>query len=210
MARDDRFKKYQAAGAELLEDARARAEEFVRELAKLSDTTQKQAQEVVDELVGGSRKGTEHLFGFITNEVATQLAQLGLTSRADLEALVCRLMGRVAPTESAPATDSAPATEGADPTAAPAATKVPGQKAAPATKKTAPATKKARAAKAPAAKATAKKAPATKAPAAKATAATKVTAKKAPATKAAAATKATANKAPAKKAAAAKKGAGGA
>src|SRR5438132_1320339 len=59
MPRDDRFKRYQEAGADFLETARTRAEEFLRELAKLGDSSQKQAQVTVDDLVEGGRKGTE-------------------------------------------------------------------------------------------------------------------------------------------------------
>ena len=61
MARDDMFKKYQEAGADFLEEARTRAEEFLRELAKASGATQKQAQDAFDEMFEGSRKGTEQM-----------------------------------------------------------------------------------------------------------------------------------------------------
>ena len=61
MARDDLFKKYQEAGAEFLEAARTRAEEFLRSLAQMGDSTQKQAQDAVDDLVEGGRKGTEQI-----------------------------------------------------------------------------------------------------------------------------------------------------
>ena len=91
---DDRFKKYQTAGAEFLEEARLRAEEFLRELAKLGETTQKSAQDAVDDLVEGSRKGTEQILAFISKEITVQLSQLGLTSREDLEALIRRVTGQ--------------------------------------------------------------------------------------------------------------------
>jgi polyhydroxyalkanoate synthesis regulator phasin len=135
MVRDDRFKKYQEAGADFLEGARSRAEEFLEELAKVGDTTQKQAHGALDELVEGSRKGTEQLLASIRKEVTSQLALLGIATKDDLAALERRLTGR-----------AGPATRGAG---------SPAKKAAPAQKAAA---KKAAAKKAPAQKAPAKKA----------------------------------------------------
>jgi polyhydroxyalkanoate synthesis regulator phasin len=151
MAPDERFKKYQEAGADFLDTARARAEEFLRELAKVGDTTQRQAQETVDEMFEGSRRGSEQLFGTIRREIMAQLSALGIATQADLAELERRLTGRVAGTKKA----------------APAGS--PGSKA---TEKKAPAQKaaahKAATNKAPAKKAAAKKAPAKKAAAHKA------------------------------------------
>jgi polyhydroxyalkanoate synthesis regulator phasin len=141
MVRDDRFKRYQEAGADFLEVARRRAEEFLEDLAKAGDTTQKQAQGALDEVVEGSRKGTEQLLTSIRKEITSQLALLGIATRDDLAALERRLTGQVAP-----------ATGGAG---------SPAQKA--------PA-KKAPAKKAPAKKAAAEKVPAQKTPAKKAAA----------------------------------------
>ena len=74
MPRDDRFKKYQEAGADFLEMARTRAEEFLSELAKLGDSTQKQAQDAFEEMVEGSRRGTEQIVNTIRAEIASQLS----------------------------------------------------------------------------------------------------------------------------------------
>jgi polyhydroxyalkanoate synthesis regulator phasin len=93
MVRDDRFKRYQDAGAEFLEAARARAEEFLRELAQMGDSTQKQAQDAVDDMVEGGRKGTEQILTSIRREIRAQLSQLGLATKDDLVALEDRLAG---------------------------------------------------------------------------------------------------------------------
>lgn len=93
MARDDRFRKYQEAGADFLETARARAEEFLRELSKAGDSTQRQGKDALDDLVEGSRRGTEHLIGSIRDEVRSQLSLLGLATKEDLAALERRLAG---------------------------------------------------------------------------------------------------------------------
>jgi polyhydroxyalkanoate synthesis regulator phasin len=103
MPRDERFKKYQEAGADFLETARIRAEEFLRELAKASDTTQKQGRDTLDELMEGSRRGTEQFVSSIRKEITTQLSALGIATHDDLKALERRLTGKVAAQKSAPA-----------------------------------------------------------------------------------------------------------
>lgn len=93
MARDDRFKKYQEAGADFLETARVRAEEFLRELSKVSGSTQRQGRDALDDLVDESRKGTEQVIASIRNEIRSQLSLLGLATKEDLAALERRLGG---------------------------------------------------------------------------------------------------------------------
>lgn len=102
MPRDERFKKYQEAGADFLETARARAEEFLRELSKATDTTQKQGRDTLDDLVEGSRKGTEQFIGSIRKEITSQLSALGIATKSDLAALERRLTGKVAAQKSSP------------------------------------------------------------------------------------------------------------
>ena len=135
MARDDRLKKVQGAGADFLDTARARAEEFLKELAKATGDTQGRAQGALDDLVVGGRKSTEQFVSTIRKEVQNQLGALGLATKADLAALERKLTGK------------APAATAAKAPAAKAATT----------------TAKAPAKKAPAKKAPAKKAPAKKA-----------------------------------------------
>jgi polyhydroxyalkanoate synthesis regulator phasin len=93
MPRDDRFKKYQEAGADFLETARARAEEFLRELSKVGESTQKQGRGALDDLVDESRKGTEQVIASIRSEIRSQLSLLGLATKEDLAALERRLAG---------------------------------------------------------------------------------------------------------------------
>jgi polyhydroxyalkanoate synthesis regulator phasin len=151
MPRDDRFKRYQEAGADFLETARTRAEEFLRELAKLGDSSQKQAQGTVDDLVEGGRKGTEQILATIRREITAQLSQLGLATKQDLEDLERRLTAANAPV---PGPEPTPGGMSADLAQKVTATKATTKKAAPA--------------KSPAEKAAAKKAPAKKAAAKKA------------------------------------------
>jgi polyhydroxyalkanoate synthesis regulator phasin len=156
MPRDDRFKRYQEAGADFLETARTRAEEFLRELAKLGDSSQKQAQVTVDDLVEGGRKGTEQILATIRGEITAQLSQLGLATKKDLEDLERRLTVAQAPV---PAPEPTPGGMTADLGRKATATKATAKKAAPT--------------RSPAEKAAAKKAPAKKVPAKKAAAAKK-------------------------------------
>jgi polyhydroxyalkanoate synthesis regulator phasin len=93
MASDPRFKKVQEAGADFLETARQRAEDFLRELSKAGDSTQERAHGAVDEVLEGSRKGTEQLVGSIRREISTQLGLLGLATKADLADLEARVTG---------------------------------------------------------------------------------------------------------------------
>jgi polyhydroxyalkanoate synthesis regulator phasin len=93
MARDDRFRKYQEAGADFLETARARAEDFLRELSKVGEGTQSQGKDALEDLLEGSRKGTERLIGSIRDEIRSQLSLLGLATKEDLASLERRLGG---------------------------------------------------------------------------------------------------------------------
>jgi polyhydroxyalkanoate synthesis regulator phasin len=94
MPRDDRFRRVQEAGADFLETARARAEEFLRELSRAGEDTSGRAQGALDEIIGESRKGTEHLVNSIRKEISTQLGMLGLATKEDLAALERRLTGK--------------------------------------------------------------------------------------------------------------------
>jgi len=107
MARDDRFRKYQEAGADFLETARARAEDFLRELSKAGGSTQKQGKDALDDLLEGSRKGTEQLIGSIRDEIRSQLSLLGLATKEDLASLERRLGGSGAASKSTGASKSA-------------------------------------------------------------------------------------------------------
>lgn len=145
MARDERFKKYQEAGADFLETARVRAEEFLRELSKATDSTSKQGRDTIDDLMEGSRKGTEQFIASIRKEITSQLSALGLATKDDLAALERRLGGKAGAQKSAPSKTAAASKKAT---------------------KTSSATKKAAS---PAGKATAKKASAGKSTAAKKT-----------------------------------------
>lgn len=103
MARDERLKKVQDAGADFIETARTKAEEFLQELSRAGGDTQGRAQGAIDDLIESGRKGTEGLAAAIRREIQNQLAGLGLATRADLAALERRLIGREAATAAGPA-----------------------------------------------------------------------------------------------------------
>ena len=111
---DDRFKKYQEAGVDFLETARARAEEFLRELSKAGESTQRQGRDTLDDLLEGSRKGTEQMrkgteqmLDSVRKEVRAQLSLLGLATKEDLAALERRLRSGAPAAKAAPARKAA-------------------------------------------------------------------------------------------------------
>jgi hypothetical protein len=109
MAGDDRLRKAQKAGADWLETARVRAEEFLRELSRATDTIEGRAQEAVNDLIEGSKKGTEQLVSSIRTEISAQLGLLGLATKADLADLERRLTGKATGAKKAsPAKKAAP------------------------------------------------------------------------------------------------------
>jgi hypothetical protein len=133
MASDDTFKKAQKAGADWLESARARAEEFLRELSRAADTTPVRAQGTIDEVIEGSKKGTEQLVNSIRSEIAAQLGLLGLATKTDLADLERRLSGRAAGAKKAASSKKAAPAKKATP-AGQAARSAGTKKAAPAKK----------------------------------------------------------------------------
>jgi hypothetical protein len=156
MTPDDPLRKVQEAGADFLETARARAEEFLRELARATEGPGSRGQEAFEDLLEASWRSTEAIVSSIRHEIADQIQLLGLATKRDLSNLESRLRGG-APAKKAPAQKAA-------------AKKAPAKKATvkKAAAKKAP-TKKAPAKTATGKKATAKKAPAKKAPTKKAT-----------------------------------------
>lgn len=182
MASDERLRKAQAAGVDFIETARAKAEEFLRELGRAGGET----QGALDDLVVGGRRTTEQLVAAVSKEIRSQLNSLGLVTKLDLQALEARLTGRRTTVANGGA--PAPAAKATAPPAKAART----ASTTKAARKTAPA-------KATATRAAATKATAAKAPAAKSRAATKATATKATATKAGGATTTSSAKKAAKK-----------
>ena len=115
MPRDEKVKKARDAGFDLLELARSKAEEFLRELSRSGES----AQEVLDDLAQGGKRGTDRLIEVIRSEVARQLGVLGLVTKEDLADLERRFDERFA--EAAPA-DRATRPTGAASTASSAST----------------------------------------------------------------------------------------
>ncbi|MBV9662098.1 MAG: hypothetical protein JO337_13165 [Acidimicrobiales bacterium] len=91
MAPDDRLRRVQEAGADFLEAARARAEEFLKELSRAGEDTSGRAHGALDEIIEGSRKGTEQLVSSIRKEINVQLRHLGVATKEDLADLEKRV-----------------------------------------------------------------------------------------------------------------------
>jgi polyhydroxyalkanoate synthesis regulator phasin len=96
MAGKDMFQRYLEAGTAFTEMTRARAEGIVKELVKAGEVQLDQVQSLVDELVERRRRNTDQLLTMIRKEVATQLSQLGLATREDLDALEQRVNQKLA------------------------------------------------------------------------------------------------------------------
>ena len=143
MGPDERLRRYQEVGADFIEAARARAEEFLRDIGALGEATGRQAGTTVGDLRDSGRRGTDQLFELIRREIAAQLSGLGLATKADLADLERRLTGGSG--AAAPAGATKPAAEKA------ATKKAATKKAAAGAAKKAPAARKAAAAKSSAA-----------------------------------------------------------
>ena len=87
MAQSDALKKYLDAGVSFTEMTRTRARSIVKDLVAAGELQQKQATKMVEELVDRSRRQTEDLVNIVRKEVQSQLANLGLATQADIEAI---------------------------------------------------------------------------------------------------------------------------
>ncbi len=146
MAQNDVFKRYLDVGAAFTQLTQKRAEAIVSDLVSAGEVQAAQATQLVQDLVERSRATTEALISQVRDEVASQVAQLGLATSSDIDRLSKRIDAVAEKATAAKATARKSA-----------AKKAPAKKAA-AKKSTA---KKAAAKKAPAKKATAE-APAAK------------------------------------------------
>lgn len=90
MSREEKTKKARGAGADFLELARSKAEEFLKELSRSGES----AQEALDDLAQGGRRSTDRLVDAIRSEVARQLGALGLVTKEDLVDLERRIEER--------------------------------------------------------------------------------------------------------------------
>jgi polyhydroxyalkanoate synthesis regulator phasin len=133
------LKQYSEAGEEFLEAARSRAVEFLRELARVGQSTQKQATDQVEDLMDAGRKSTDQVLDVIRKEISGQLGALGLATKEDLAALERKLTRSAGAAKKAPAKKAAPAAKkaGAPAKKAAAASTVAGKKTV--AKKAAPA-----------------------------------------------------------------------
>lgn len=94
MPQNDQLRRYLDAGIAFTQMTRQRAEAIVKDLVNAGEMQRDQTQQFVDELVERSRKNTEMLLDTVRKEVADQLSNLGLATKADLDALERRISGR--------------------------------------------------------------------------------------------------------------------
>ena len=87
MAQTDQWKRYLEAGVEFSQMTRTRAENIVKELIRAGEVQREQRQERIEELLERSRKNTEELVGAVRKELNSQLANLGLATKADMARL---------------------------------------------------------------------------------------------------------------------------
>jgi len=87
MSQTDALKKYLDAGMAFTALTRSRAEQVVKDLVAAGDLQRNQAKGAIDELLDRSRKNTETLAEQVRKEVDSQLANLGLARKADVERL---------------------------------------------------------------------------------------------------------------------------
>jgi polyhydroxyalkanoate synthesis regulator phasin len=135
MAQTDMLKRYLDAGVAFTQMTQQRAEEIVRELVRAGEVQTGQAQERVEEILERSRENTDRLLGMIRDEIRTQIANLGLVPKSELDD-VRRELNELRARQAATGTAAAKAATTAKKTAPAkaAAAKAPAKKAAGATK----------------------------------------------------------------------------
>lgn len=87
MAQNDLLKRYLDAGMAFTSMTQARAEAIVKDLVKAGEVQADQARDAVTDLVERSRKSSEKLVDTIRTEIASQVGNLGLATKADIERL---------------------------------------------------------------------------------------------------------------------------
>ena len=91
MSQTDALKRYLEAGMAFTQLTRKRAEQLVKDLVAAGDLQRNQAKEAIDELVERSRKNTDVLAEQVRKEVDSQLSNMGLARKADVERLEAEL-----------------------------------------------------------------------------------------------------------------------
>src|SRR4051794_26287006 len=77
MAQSEILRRYIEAGMAFTEATRARAEEFVKDLARTGEVQWDQVQSQVDELMDWSKRNSDEVRGVVRDEVGAPLSQLG-------------------------------------------------------------------------------------------------------------------------------------
>ena len=87
MAQTDMLKRYLDAGIAFTKMTQERAEAIVRDLVGAGEVGADQASTAVQDLLERSRENTERLFETVRAEINTQIGNLGLATRDDIESL---------------------------------------------------------------------------------------------------------------------------
>lgn len=91
MAQRDLFQRYLDAGMHFTQMTQQRAEAIVKDLVKAGEVQTEQAQAAVAALVDRSRRNSEKLLDQVRTEVRTQVGNLGLATKTELERIERRL-----------------------------------------------------------------------------------------------------------------------
>src|SRR4051812_22230219 len=81
------------ASKDVAQQAQDRVEALLREINRSTEEQANQVQATVQELVDRSRDNTERISDRIAKQVQTQLASLGLATKADIERLERKIDG---------------------------------------------------------------------------------------------------------------------
>lgn len=87
MAQRELLNRSLAPARDVTEKAQERLESLINELRKAAEDQAEQAQQLTQDLVERSRKNSEKLLKAIDNEIRSQLANMGVATKADIARL---------------------------------------------------------------------------------------------------------------------------
>lgn len=85
------IKRYLDAGMAFTQMTQARAEAIVKDLIKTGEVQAAKNEELVRQILERSQRNTDRLMDMVRKEIQSQIAQLGLATRAEVEALEAEL-----------------------------------------------------------------------------------------------------------------------
>ncbi|MDQ6695843.1 MAG: hypothetical protein M3Z46_00100 [Actinomycetota bacterium] len=118
MADSNLLKRLFDAGAAFTQLTQARAEAIVKDLVNAGEVQTNQAQATVAELIERSRENTERLLEQVRTDIRSQVASMGLATKADIARLENRISSLSAAGPAGQSTATTPAKRTATKTAA--------------------------------------------------------------------------------------------